>query len=148
MTYTVVAHIRRRQDITPSEFRTHYDTVHVPLLKSLVGTAFPLTHTRNYVTRIPNTSDATPPTPDKSQASGKVPGTEFAPIMYRGEASSVDYDSLTVLVWEDYPAFERFLEVFSSKEVSEKILEDEKNFKDQSVKRIYALEHPSTTKRD
>ncbi|XXH05346.1 hypothetical protein Hte_011772 [Hypoxylon texense] len=138
MTYTVVAHVRRRQDITPSEFRAHYDTVHVPLLKSLVGTAFPLSHTRNYVARNPTTPDATLPTPD----------TEFAPVMYRGEASSVDYDSLTVMVWEDYAAFESFLEAFYRKEVSEKIDEDEKTFIDQSVRRIYALEQPATTTRD
>ncbi|KAI1135144.1 hypothetical protein F5Y05DRAFT_395764 [Hypoxylon sp. FL0543] len=146
MTYTVVAHIRRKQNITPSQFRTHYDTVHVPLLKSLVGPAFPLTHTRYYVTRKPTIPRSI--TSSETLSSENVAESDFLPVIYWGEASRVEYDSLTVMVWEDYTAFECFMKIFSTPDVFGKIFEDEKNFRDQSFRRVYALEQPITTERD
>ncbi|KAI1142084.1 hypothetical protein F5Y05DRAFT_409232 [Hypoxylon sp. FL0543] len=133
MTYTVVAHIKRKTGTTPEQFRNYYDTVHIPLLMSLVGPTFPLTHTRNYVTRKPKDL--------------LDPNTKFEPIMYMGEATSVEYDSLTVMVWEDKAAFDRFAERFYSKEVHEKMTEDEKNFADPAPRVIYAIEEPRVTKR-
>ncbi|KAI2627961.1 hypothetical protein GGS26DRAFT_560581 [Hypomontagnella submonticulosa] len=141
MTYTVIAHVKRKVGTTPFEFRKHYDTVHVPLLKSLVGATFPLTHTRNYVTRNPTTSS-------ESSGSGKEAEAEFLPVMYKGDAAGVEYDSLTVMVWEDKGAFDLFKDLFYTREVFEKISEDEKNFLDQSFRRLYALEQPVTTERN
>ncbi|KAI0380261.1 hypothetical protein F5Y04DRAFT_257802 [Hypomontagnella monticulosa] len=141
MTYTVVAHVKRKVGTTPSEFRTHYDTVHVPLLKSLVGATFPLTHTRNYVTRNPTASS-------ESSGSGQEAETEFLPVMYKGDAAGVEHDSMTVMVWEDKAAFDRFKDLFYTPEVFERISEDEKSFLDLSFRRLYALEQPITTKRD
>lgn len=60
MTYTIVDLIRRKQDITPEQFRNYYNNVHVPLLKLLMGDTFPLTHTRHYVSRILSESKSGP----------------------------------------------------------------------------------------
>ncbi|KAI1412240.1 hypothetical protein F5Y13DRAFT_190601 [Hypoxylon sp. FL1857] len=134
MTYTLVALIKRKSGTTPEEFRTYYDTVHAPLLKSLVGSTFPLTHTRNYVTRKP------------AESSGS--STEFEPVIYSGDASNVDYDSVTVMVWEDKAALDRFAEKFYSKEVQEKLKEDEDKFLDPSPRAIYIIKEPRVIKCD
>ncbi|OTB07523.1 hypothetical protein M426DRAFT_317831 [Hypoxylon sp. CI-4A] len=143
MTYTIVVQVRRRQDLTPTEFQTYYETRHVPLLKELLGDTFPITHTRNFVTRVPAT-DA--PASSKDEASGKAPETKFLPVMHLNEPSVVDFDSLGFLVFEDYAAFQRFAERFASKEVAAKVEIDEANFADRAYTRIYALEAPNITR--
>jgi hypothetical protein len=40
--------MKRRSGITPHQFKEHFETVHIPLLKSVVGEDFPLSHTRHY----------------------------------------------------------------------------------------------------
>lgn len=40
--------IHRKPGLTTAEFRHHYENVHVPLIKSLAGSLFPLSHTRRY----------------------------------------------------------------------------------------------------
>lgn len=138
MTYTVVALLKRKDGMTPAEFRTHYDTVHVPLLRSLVGSTFPLSHTRNYVTRNPTGN----PSP-----SGDVKQDDFLPVVYMGQASDVNFDSVTVLVWEDKSAFDRFQQVFSTEEVYGRISEDEKNFLNPNLRLAYAIDKPVVTNR-
>ena len=44
----------RRQDLTPDQYKHHYENVHIPLLHRLLGDAFPLTQKRNY---IPHSAD-------------------------------------------------------------------------------------------
>lgn len=125
--------------MTPAEFRTHYDTVHVPLLKSLVGPVFPLSHTRNYVTRNP--------TGNPSPSDG-VKQHDFPPVLYMGQASDVNYDSVTVMVWEDKSAFDLFNQVFSTEEVFGRISEDNKNFLDPNLRLAYTIDEPVVTNRD
>ncbi|KAH9897404.1 hypothetical protein F4778DRAFT_743465 [Xylariomycetidae sp. FL2044] len=159
--------------MSPADFRHHYDTAHVPLLKSLVGPAFPLTHTRNYVTRNPAgaTTPPLPPRPppplpprprpppppsEEEEKEGKKKAETrpdfFRPVIHMGDpataADIVDYDSVTVMVFEDKAAFERFREVFSSPEVFDKIAEDDLNYMDTSLQLAYAVEEPGITRRD
>lgn len=41
----------RRQDLTPDQYKHHYENVHIPLLRRLLGDAFPLTQERHYIPR-------------------------------------------------------------------------------------------------
>lgn len=41
----------RRQDFTPDQYKHHYENVHIPLLRRLLGDAFPLTQERHYIPR-------------------------------------------------------------------------------------------------
>ncbi|KAF2468318.1 uncharacterized protein BDR25DRAFT_231806 [Lindgomyces ingoldianus] len=144
MTYTVIALIYRKPGLTPAQFRTHYDTVHVPLLKSLVGDTFPITHTRNYVTRTRTRSDDMAPTSISSDSNNEL----WLPTLYRGQPSDFPYDSMTVMVWEDKTAFERFCEVFYHEEVQEKMQDDEEKFIDRRFRMVCALEEPIVTRRE
>jgi hypothetical protein len=145
MTYTVVALLPRRPDITPSQFRAHYEDVHVPLLKSLVGPHFPLTHTRNYVSRRP--VDQGPSSLTASTATGReTAGEHFPPtVMYQGVPSDVQFDSLTVMTWEDEQAWLRFLEAFRSADVARKIGEDEDKFIHRGRKVVFPIQEPVET---
>ncbi|RWA13037.1 hypothetical protein EKO27_g2078 [Xylaria grammica] len=49
--------------LIPTQFHTYCDAVHVPLLKTPVGSTFPLSHTHHFITRYkeqPQTSDPSP----------------------------------------------------------------------------------------
>lgn len=51
MSYTVLLLVHRKPGLSAAEFRQHYENVHVPLIKSLGGSLFPLSHTRQYTQR-------------------------------------------------------------------------------------------------
>lgn len=51
MSYTVLLLVHRKPGLSGAEFRHHYENVHVPLIKSLAGALFPLSHTRRYTQR-------------------------------------------------------------------------------------------------
>lgn len=50
--------IHRKPGLSASEFRHHYENVHVPLMKSLAGAIFPLSHTRRYTQRADEDNEA------------------------------------------------------------------------------------------
>ena len=41
----------RRQDLTPEQYKHHYEEIHIPLLRRLLGDAFPLAQERHYIPR-------------------------------------------------------------------------------------------------
>lgn len=51
MPFTIVLFAWRKPNTSPAEFKHHYETTHLPLLKSIAGERFPLTHTRHYIQR-------------------------------------------------------------------------------------------------
>ncbi|PVH94761.1 hypothetical protein DM02DRAFT_618379 [Periconia macrospinosa] len=140
MTHIVIAKVFRKRGTTPTEFRNHYDNVHVPLLKSLTGDTFPLTHTRNYIHRVPATTE-------HSQSASETTES-FPAVQYRGEPEDFAFDSLTVMVWESEEKFEAFVRVFLDEEVQGKIIEDEKLFQDRSKKMSVAIKDAVVTGRE
>jgi hypothetical protein len=128
MTHTIVAQIKRKPTLTPHDFRHYYDTVHVPLLKSLVGPAFPLTHTRHYITRLAE--------------------SPFPAVRYREgfKGSEVDFDAVTIMVFRDTAHFDHFREVFFRESVQKSMREDEEKFQDTEWKMACAVEEPVVTK--
>ncbi|KAL4778354.1 EthD domain-containing protein [Aspergillus varians] len=51
MTVTALLLITRKPTITPEEFKTHYETVHLPLIQRLAENDWPLSHKRTYIAR-------------------------------------------------------------------------------------------------
>lgn len=49
MTFTVILFISRPQNLNPAAFKHEYESNYLPILKSIVGNDFPLSHTRHYV---------------------------------------------------------------------------------------------------
>ncbi|KAL8658902.1 MAG: hypothetical protein Q9202_007371 [Teloschistes flavicans] len=119
MPYTILAFITRRPTLSPSEFSSHYENTHIPLLRSLMGPTFPTSHTRFYLAR------TAPPAAD--------------PVVYAGAKEDFDYDVCAKLVFEDEAAFGRFFERMMVPEVKARIEEDEELFLDRERFRSVAV---------
>ncbi|KAI0845016.1 hypothetical protein F5Y00DRAFT_265982 [Daldinia vernicosa] len=144
MTYTLIVLLQRKEGISSSQFRMYYDTVHVPLLKSLFGSTMPSTHTRYYISRDTKSehghTDSTTP-PERT-----TPNEELLPtIMHSGKLADIPFDSLTVMTWESKESRDAFLKIFYSKSVAEKLGEDEENFADREKRLIFSVGDSTTT---
>ena len=109
MPYTITTFLTRKPGTTPQQFKTHYETVHIPLLKLKVGPLFPISHTRHYITRTPSNLSSSDTTNDN-----------YKPTVYGGTAEDFDNDVHAVLV---FASFDQFL-AFAS-EVGEMADKDE-----------------------
>ncbi len=102
----------------------HWENKHVPLLKSLSGPRFPLSHTRHYLSRGPS-------------------APEYPLNVVHGNPTAFDCDAFTVVMFENEAAFEEFLPTMSRPEV----LEDEDRFTVREKMRAVILGAINTTKR-
>jgi hypothetical protein len=118
---------RRRQDLTPEQYRDHYENIHIPLMRNLTGETFPLTHTRHYIKR-----DG----PPDFLAALMVPG---------GNQSDFDFDAVAILTYADKAHFDANWAFFEDEESRKVIAEDEAKFSEW-VKGVF-LETTSTTQR-
>ncbi|ROT36435.1 hype protein [Sodiomyces alkalinus F11] len=98
---------RRRQDLTPAEFRDYYENQHMPLLRNLSGDVFPLSHERSYVQRL---------------------GPDFAASVVLGEQDDFLYDSMAILTWRDMAHFQATFTLYGDDNVGKAIEEDEAMF--------------------
>ena len=110
MVFRVFLFVTRKPTITPAEFKTHWDTVHVELLKSLTKEHFPITHTRHCIAR-------------PTEENGKWPAAVLV-----GTQEDFSYDGIAELAFEDEAAFKTFYGIVSEPEVAAKIAADEDNF--------------------
>ncbi|OJJ01765.1 hypothetical protein ASPVEDRAFT_28410 [Aspergillus versicolor CBS 583.65] len=121
MTFTVVLHVYRRSDLSPAEFKKHYEETHIPLMKSIGGEAFPLSHTRQYISHTNLVSEA---------------------------QSDVGYDAISRMVFEDQSTFETFRGLLQSPENVSRVTEDCSQFLDLSkAPQIVVIEDVCDTRR-
>lgn len=135
MPLTVIAFVSRKPGLSPSAFKSHYEDTHMPLLHSLTGPTFPLSHTRFYVTRQPSE-----PSPDTSNAN-------HPPTVYGGTPSDFNYDVHIELVFESAAGMEAFYAKMQEPEVAKGIAEDEEKFIDRGTWRVAAVDEPMVTRR-
>ncbi|KAK3203457.1 hypothetical protein GRF29_112g1387064 [Pseudopithomyces chartarum] len=91
MVYSVILHVPRKPGLSPEEFKHHWEKIHVPLLKQLVGHDFPLSHTRHYIERpLDSTLDR-----------GELASSE-------GPNSAVAIDGVAILTFGSKEHYERF----------------------------------------
>jgi len=118
MVYSVLIFAFRKQGTTPNEFKAHYEGSHVPLVKSLAGPHFPISHTRTYLHRTEDTN-----------ATGDNNAKYPASVMI-GNQSDFDYDAFAELKFKDQGAFGAFFNLMQTPENAEKIAADEEKFLD------------------
>lgn len=104
MPYTIISFLARKPDLSHADFKQYYETSHVPLLKTVVGDDFPLSHTRHYVD--PDTASLTS-------------YTDFwvAPV----QDEFFQYDVVTVYTFVDRQHWERFLAKCEKKDNKEEL---------------------------
>lgn len=98
MSYTIIILVWRKPDISPSTFKSHYETTHIPLIRSLTGPLFPTSHSRFYLAR--KTMEDSP----KSDTSN----AKHPPTVFVGTSKDFDYDVYCTLEFENVSAFEAF----------------------------------------
>lgn len=111
------------------EFKTHWDTQHVELLKTIAGENFPLTHTRRYIART-NQNNSWP-----------------AAVLV-GSQEDFTYDGIAELVFPNETAFQTFYTIVSEPEAAAKIAADEESFIVREQMKAVVLGETSVTTRD
>lgn len=123
MPFTFLLFIPRNPALTPTEFKTHWETIHIPLLKSIAGPLFPLTHTRHYISR----PAQDPSHPDPKSNSDKDNEAWPAAVLV-GTQEDFTYDGIAELVFENEVAFHTFMAKMGEEENAKRISEDEERF--------------------
>lgn len=131
-TYKVLFFVARNPQMTPAEFKDHYENKHVPLLKSLLGTmkqhgihesSRPLQYRRLYIDR------------DASDPKSGNPGIfgETAPI--------IEYDVVTEMAFSDKDAAAGFVQLlFGIEENAKRIMADEWKLIDVAKRKAFVVE--------
>ncbi|KAJ9149084.1 hypothetical protein NKR23_g4648 [Pleurostoma richardsiae] len=115
MPFVTLMLIYRNPDMTPEQFRDHYENVHIPLVKSLVGPAFPLVHTRHYIKRATAASD------------GDV---TYPATVYTGSQDDFSFDCSSELKFETEAAFYELSAVLARSDVALELEKDCGRFMD------------------
>ncbi|KAH6682150.1 hypothetical protein F5X68DRAFT_233866 [Plectosphaerella plurivora] len=111
MTFQVALFAYRKSGSSPEVFKHHYETVHVPLVKKMSGSLFPLVHCRRYVSR---------------------PEKDLGAEVISGEASDIPFDAITEMRFESREAFYKFAALINEPSNAAKIEEDCRAFLDVS----------------
>ena len=133
MPYTVIVHETRNPSLTPAQFADHYDNVHIPLLKEVVGQAFPVSHHRYYFKR----------------AEGKA-GTESGtapPLVFYGTPEDFTHDAVVLMVFENIEHFIRFKDAYEQSPRKAEIDKEEGSFIVKSELKVVACEDAHVTMR-
>ncbi|KAI9653207.1 MAG: hypothetical protein M1831_006165 [Alyxoria varia] len=110
------------------DFKSHYESSHVPLLQRLAADLFPRCHTRHYIQQ-PNDST----------------GNTTAPRMLAGDPESFDYDGFAILEFVDENALQALLARMGEKDAADAIAEDEEKFLDRSKTKIVMADETRQT---
>ncbi|OJJ56560.1 hypothetical protein ASPSYDRAFT_33641 [Aspergillus sydowii CBS 593.65] len=110
MTYTIFAVLYRRPGLTPAQFKSYYETTHVPLVREVTGSHFPTVYKRSYLPRahihgqsgIDDTNADTDAEADTSNTA--YPNT----TTLAGRPSEFQFDVITEMVFEDETHFRAF----------------------------------------
>lgn len=128
MTFSFLLFITRKPSLSPDEFKTHWDTKHVELLRTIAGEHFPLTHTRRYIAR--------------TSHDGNWPASILV-----GAQEDFTYDGIAELVFPNEAAFRAFFAVVSEPEAAAQIAEDEEAFIVREKMKAVVLGDTSVTSR-
>ncbi|MCJ1324917.1 hypothetical protein MMC10_001579 [Thelotrema lepadinum] len=109
----------RIDSITPAAFKDHFENVHIPLIKSLVGEDFPVKHTRMYLER---TED----------------GPNDASVWIGGQ-DDFKFDVAAQMTFADEEHWKRFMAKATDPEVQKILHEDDEKFSDRSKTRAVTL---------
>ncbi|KAK3202101.1 hypothetical protein GRF29_161g156383 [Pseudopithomyces chartarum] len=129
MPFKLLLFITRKPTVSPAEFKDHWDNKHVALLKSIAGDKFPLTHTRNCISR--------------TEDNGTWPANVIV-----GTQEDFSYDGIAELVFENEAAFKTFFAIISESEAAARIAADEEVFAVREKFKAIVLGETSVTSRD
>ncbi|KAF2649700.1 hypothetical protein K491DRAFT_668475 [Lophiostoma macrostomum CBS 122681] len=144
MPYAIALFVSRKPGVSIGEFKDHWENKHIPLLKSIVGKAFPLTHTRRYVARVESgAGDRAGVTPASHR---RAPSA--APVVLGGDKNEVTWDGFAELVFRDELHFQQFFALVNESEAAARIQQDEERFADASNFKVVVIGETICTRND
>jgi EthD domain len=127
MPYTILLVAYRKPGVSPAEFKSHYESSHVPMLQSIAGSLFPNSHTRRYIHRVQGSAD------------GGADNINHPATVLIGEQADFQHDAIAELVFDDEAAFHAFSARISESEVAERIARDEDLFLDRAKMKVVVV---------
>ncbi|KAI1780308.1 EthD domain-containing protein [Hypoxylon cercidicola] len=134
MPYSILFFVSRKQGISMEEFKSHYENIHMPLLKEVAGPHFPLAHTRRYIHRT------------EGQAEGTTRNASTPAQVLLGTQADFDYDAIIELTFASEAAFKEFFQFVHTPEKAARVTSEEDKFIDRSLMRGVLLGEVITTK--
>jgi hypothetical protein len=119
--YRILIFGYRKRDITPDEFEAHYEQKHIPLVKAIAGSQFPLSHTRHYIRRVKSDS----PAKDGTDGDNAYPAAVLS-----GSQAQVGFDAVAELKFNNQAEFFSFSALLALPANAAKIAEDCEQFMD------------------
>ncbi|KAI1458970.1 hypothetical protein F4805DRAFT_423186 [Annulohypoxylon moriforme] len=116
MVIRVLMLIYRKPELTPEQFRKHYEEIHMPLTRKVAGNTFPLSHIRRYIPR----STPTQQSPTNSD--------QYPAIVAGGEPEAVHVDCVTELIFRDKQHLQSYFEMPHAPGAAAQLEEEAKNF--------------------
>lgn len=133
MPYIVLIFAHRKPGLSPAEFKSHYESSHVPLVQSLAGPLFPRSHTRRYIQRVQGSTE------------GSTDNASHPAVVLVGTPADFEYDAFAELVFDDETAFQAFFACVSQVEAAGRIAEDEEKFLDRAKMRVVLVDDCTVT---
>ncbi|KAI0835770.1 hypothetical protein F5Y06DRAFT_275337 [Hypoxylon sp. FL0890] len=99
MTIRVLMLVYRRPDLTPEQFRKHYEEIHMPLTREIAGDTFPISHIRRYIPRSASSQNS---------SDGKE---QYPAIVAGGNPADVQVDCVTELIFRDKEHLQSYFEM-------------------------------------
>jgi EthD domain len=124
MPYNILIFVTRRSSISHSDFKKHYETIHIPLLQFYGGEHFPKSHRRHYLQFSENDQ----------------------PTVVQGDKAAFDFDTIAEVSFDDEAAFQAFLAVLTVEEASKTLRMDEDKFSDREKMKIVVVGDVQETK--
>jgi hypothetical protein len=128
MGYTVMMFVARKAGTTIEQFKAHYENSHVPLLMDILKEVAPVSHTRYYL---------------KRNEAEKGSADVAPPMVFVGDASSINFDCVTKVELRDEAHFGQFNQAFMARRAE--IAADEQQFADGSNFRVFGIESTEVT---
>lgn len=130
MVYTIFMLVTRKPGMSLEDFIDHYEKKHIPLVMEVLGDVAPVRHTRHYLKRNPAGAEGQDVPP---------------PLLFFGDASTIDYDCISTVELRDEAHFQAFNERFANSPRRKDLEEDQEIFADGSKFRVLAMETPRVT---
>ncbi|KAI1740431.1 EthD domain-containing protein [Xylaria scruposa] len=129
MPYFIMSFLSRKSDLTPEQFKSYYIGSHMPLVRQLVGSHFPVRCIQRYIQRGEGTDEG-----DNTERNSWTPAT-----VLHGDQSDFDFDVVVTMEFKDAAAFRAHRDFVNQGDVLTKLIEDEKRFIDRDETRTVVL---------
>jgi hypothetical protein len=130
MGYTIIMLVTRKAGLTIEQFKDHYENQHMPLVMDVLKDVSPVSHTRYYL---------------KRNEAARGDADVAPPLVFAGDASTVDYDCISKIELRDEEHFKQFNEAYANSPRKAELHADEAIFAEVEKFRVFAIESTEVT---